>query len=132
MSLVCTASSVYNCTATVVQTATPMVSDAIDTATKLIDLSNKVTTITATCIPAGATLVLAVPCVLLQAVLVGSTVVDDINVITSDVKDFIARAPGLKQEIQSCSAVVQNATANVNNLIGQIQSCVNTYVNSNS
>jgi len=119
---------VLTCTAAVVQTAAPIVQDAIQTAVSLADLSSKVTGIAALCLPAGATLVLAVPCVVLQAVLVSGSVFNDITVITTDVNDIIAKAPVLIQEIQACSAEVQNATANVYNLLGQIQTCVNNYV----
>jgi len=123
--------NVANCTASVVLTAAPMVTDGVQIATSLIDLNNKATLIVATCIPAGATFVLAAPCVVVQALLVMNGVISDISTITTDVNDIIAKAPGLQQQIQSCSAVVQNATSNVNNLLGTIQTCINTYVSSN-
>jgi hypothetical protein len=125
-----TGSNVLSCTAAVVQKAAPIAMDAVEIATKLIDLNNKVTTIAVLCIPTGVTVVAAVPCVLLQALFVAGDVIKDINIITNDVNDIIANAPALKQEIQSCAKVVQIATTNVNNLIGTIQTCVNTYVSS--
>jgi len=119
---------VTDCTAAVLLTAAPIVLDAVQITTSLMDLNNKVTFVSATCVPFGATLVLAVPCVVLATLWVSNSVINDITTITTDVNDIVARAPGLQQQIQSCSAVVQNATTAVNNLLGTIQSCVNTYV----
>ena len=131
MSRVFTASNVITCTAAVVEQAAPILSDAVQIYKGLQDMGNKAAFITATCIPAGATFVLAAPCVLLQAVLVAGKVVNDITTITTGVNDIITKAPALKQEIQSCSATVRNATTDVNDLLKTIESCVNNFVSSN-
>jgi DeoR/GlpR family transcriptional regulator of sugar metabolism len=127
---VCTGSKVISCTIAVEQKAEPIVKDAVETVAKVVDLGTKGASIVATCLPAGATVVLAAPCVLLETALVLTTVVNDITVITQDVNDIIQKAPGLKQEIQSCSAEVQTATSDVNNLLGEIKKCVDDYTSS--
>jgi aspartyl/asparaginyl beta-hydroxylase (cupin superfamily) len=131
MSHVFIGSNVANCTAAVVQQAVNIFSDALQIYTSFQDLSNKAAFITATCIPAGTTFVLAVPCVLLEAALVAGSVITDINTITTEVNDIRSKAPALRAEIQSCSAVVRNATTNVNNLLNTIETCVNNFVSSN-
>lgn len=109
------------------QKADPIARDAFETVAKLVDLGVKATTIVTTCIPAGTTIVLAAPCVLLQTALVGKAVVEDVIVITKDVSDIIKNAPALKQEIESCSAEVQSAKSDVDSLVGEIRKCVDDY-----
>ena len=127
---VCTGSRVISCTIAVEQKAEPIVKDAVETVEKVADLGTKGSSIVATCLPAGATVILAVPCVLLETGRVLKDVVNDISVITKDVSDIVQKAPGLKQEIQSCSAEVQTATSDVNNLLGEIKKCVDDYTSS--
>jgi hypothetical protein len=128
MARVFTGSNVTTCIAAVVLQAIPILEDAFQIYSKLQDLSNEALIITDTCIPAGTTFVLAVPCVLLEAALAASSVVNDVTNIITDAKDINAKAPAFEQEIQSCSAVVRNATTDVNNLFKTMETCVNNFV----
>jgi hypothetical protein len=130
MSRVCTGINVANCTAAVAQQAIPIVTEAIVTAQKVTDLLNIATTISGYCAPFAVFVPLEVLCYPFLIALNLGGITSDINTITADVSDIIARAPVLQQNIQTCSAVVENATTAVNNLIGNIQQCVNTYVSS--
>jgi peptidoglycan hydrolase CwlO-like protein len=127
-----TGSKVLECTSSVAQQAQPIVIDATETVAKVKDLSSKAVTIISTCIPAGGSLVTAVPCFAVSTVAVLSDVVKDITTIKNDVSDIIEKAPALKQEIQSCAAEVKTASANVDQLVDEISKCVDDYVSASA
>ena len=124
---VCTGSEFLSCTSNVALKVAPILLDAIDVVGQLVGVSSKVTSITATC---GTLSVLAVPCVIFQAALSLQDFISYAKHIIADVQDIEAKIPALEQEIQTCSAAVQTTKSNVNNLVQQIENCVNNYVSS--
>jgi archaellum component FlaC len=125
-----TGSNVLACTSAVAQEAEPIIDDATETVAKLKDLRAQVKSVLDKCIPLSGNVVLAVPCFALSTAAVLSDVADDIVTIKNDVSDIIDKAPGLKEEIQSCAAEVKTAKENVDKLVDDITDCANNYVSS--
>ena len=108
-----------SCTGAVVQEAAPVVSSAAEIAAKLADVNGKV----AVCLSTGVSVLW---CLALDVV----PMYYDITAIMGEYNNIIQEWPGLIQEIQSCSAKVQQAETDVFNLLDKIETCVNTYVSS--
>jgi len=122
-----TVSRVQACVSSVEAKAEPIIEDIIDTVQKVTDLGSEVAGIVAKCAPSGANFITAIPCIVAEAIKISSKADDDISKIIEDVKDIIDKAPGLKQELDSCYAEVQSASSNIAQLIEEIDKCIEDY-----